>query len=250
MSPTASIKSSVDSYEHDMGQLQVVAAFDFDGTLTTGGSVFSFLIALRGRAPVVWAVFQTLPKLIKGALLSGVAADVAKESLFSKLLRGISIQELERVSVLFATSHLERRIRPQVKERLEWHLKSGHYVLIVSASPECYVKEVGKILGVHGVLATRLGVGGGGILTGGYEGKNCRGSEKHARVLGWMRTNNIKVADGRGSKNGQPELWAYGNSRGDLRLLSAADYGINVGRLGRFGRLRKFQNLNKLTAGR
>lgn len=238
--------SSVDFRDRDMAQPLVVAAFDFDGTLTTGGSVFSFLIALRGKAAVLWATFRTLPKLVRGALLSGVAADIAKESLFSKLLRGVSLQELERISVLFANSHLERRIRPLVKERLEWHLKSGHYVLIVSASPECYVKEVGKILGVDGVLATRLSVGGGGLLTGGYEGKNCRGSEKHARVLGWMRANNIKVADSRISGSGRLELWAYGNSRGDLRLLSAADHGVNVGRLGRFGRLRQFPSLDKV----
>ena len=38
-------------------------------------------------------------------------------------------------------------------------------------------------------------------------------------------------------------LWAYGNSRGDLRMLGAADVGVNVGRLGRFGRLRAFSSL-------
>ena len=41
----------------------------------------------------------------------------------------------------------------------------------------------------------------------------------------------------------QPELWAYGNSRGDLRLLRAADHGIDAGLLGPLGRLRKFPRL-------
>ena len=40
-------------------------------------------------------------------------------------------------------------------------------------------------------------------------------------------------------------LWAYGNSRGDLRMLRAADTGVNVGRLGRFGRLRDFKGLDE-----
>ena len=39
------------------------------------------------------------------------------------------------------------------------------------------------------------------------------------------------------------ELWAYGNSRGDLRMMRAADNGVNVGRLGRLGRLRDFPDL-------
>jgi hypothetical protein len=45
-------------------------------------------------------------------------------------------------------------------------------------------------------------------------------------------------------------LWAYGNSRGDLRLLEAADHGVDVGRLGHFGRLRRFPRLSEVTAGR
>ena len=40
-------------------------------------------------------------------------------------------------------------------------------------------------------------------------------------------------------------LWAYGNSRGDLRMLRAADTGVNVGRLGRLGRLRDFKGLDE-----
>ena len=38
-------------------------------------------------------------------------------------------------------------------------------------------------------------------------------------------------------------LWAYGNSRGDLRLLNAADHGVDAGRLGPLGRLRHFPRL-------
>ena len=36
-----------------------VAAFDFDGTLTDGGSVFPFLVSLRGALPVVRAAVKS-----------------------------------------------------------------------------------------------------------------------------------------------------------------------------------------------
>ncbi len=219
----------------------VVAAFDFDGTLTRGGSVFKFLVALKGLLPVAGVTATMLPRLAKAAVLGGVAADETKEALFKRLLVGVPVDEVERRSRTFARKHLEKHLRPAVVERMRWHQEHGHSVVIVSASPECYVKVAGSILGADAVIATRLAVGGGGMLTGGYEGKNCRGSEKYVRVAGWIRAS--ELADARGT---HPILWAYGNSRGDRRLLSAADVAVNAGRLGRFGSLRHFTRLSTL----
>ncbi len=66
----------------------VVAAFDFDGTLTRGGSVWKFLVFVAGRARVVAAGLLDLPKLVAAAVVGGTANDVAKEALFSRLLAG------------------------------------------------------------------------------------------------------------------------------------------------------------------
>jgi phosphatidylglycerophosphatase C len=106
-------------------------------------------------------------------------------------------------------------------------------VVIVSASPEAYVGAAGHRLGADGVIATRLEVAADGRLTGHYDGRNCRGEEKLRRLRRWVDESGIA-----------PEtVWAYGNSRGDLRMLRAADVGVNVGRLGRLGRLGSFQTL-------
>jgi hypothetical protein len=43
-----------------------------------------------------------------------------------------------------------------------------------------------------------------------------------------------------------PLLWAYGNSAGDRQLLAGADVGVDVGRLGRFGKLRGFPRLGEV----
>ncbi|MGA3149078.1 MAG: haloacid dehalogenase-like hydrolase, partial [Acidimicrobiales bacterium] len=79
-----------------------------------------------------------------------------------------------------------------------------------------------------------------GALTGHYDGANCRGEEKLRRLRQWI------------DESGGPEgrLWAYGNSRGDLRMLRAADVGVNVGRLGRVGQLRSFPGLDGTEPGR
>jgi HAD superfamily hydrolase (TIGR01490 family) len=216
-----------------------VAAFDFDGTLTDGGSVFPFLVSVRGWWPVLRAVARLSPRLLQAAVTGGSTADTVKETLFTRLLGGLPEHELDRRSVAFAERHLERHLREDTKRRLEWHQRQGHYTVIVSASPECYVVPSGRLLGVDGAVATRLAVGGGGLLTGGYEGKNCRGSEKYTRLAVHLRSHGLLSSNG----GEQPLLWAYGNSRGDLRLLNAADHGVDAGRLGRLGRLRHFPRL-------
>jgi phosphoserine phosphatase len=94
-----------------------------------------------------------------------------------------------------------------------------------------YVDEVATLLQATGALGTRLGVNPLGQLTGGYLGKNCRGSEKLRRLSEWVEQ--------RGYAS-EPVIFAYGNSRGDKRLLGAATHPYNVGRLGKLGALRRF----------
>ena len=161
-------------------QRPTVAAFDFDGTLTNSGSVFPFLVSLRGVWPVLRAAARLSPELVRAAITGGHAADHTKERLFSRLLGGLPIGEVDRQSAVFAHRHLQRHLRDDTRRRLEWHRRQGHHIVVVSASPECYVLPAAEELGVHGVVATRLAIGGGGLLTGGYEGKNCRGAEKYA----------------------------------------------------------------------
>ena len=220
-----------------------VAAFDFDGTLVDGGSVFPFLVSLRGVWPVLRAVVRLSPALLRAAITGGTAADEVKERLFTRLLGGLAVTEVDRRSAVFAHRHLQRHLRADARRRLDWHRRQGHYTVIVSASPECYVSPAGEELGVDGVVATRLAVGGGGLLTGGYEGKNCRGAEKYARLVGHLRARGLLSNTG----GEQPVLWAYGNSRGDLRLINAADHGVDAGRLGPLGRLRRFPRLSEVT---
>ncbi len=210
-----------------------VAAFDFDGTLTEGGSVMDFLVALRGLRFMMTVTAGLAPRLARGALVGGSAADQTKELLFQRTLGGLASSRVDEVSEGFARHHLARHLRSDVRDRFDWHRHRGDLVVVVSASPEVYVGVAGTLLGADGVVATRLAVDDGGVLTGRYDGANCRGEEKLRRLREWM--------DRTGAE--PDRIWAYGNSRGDLRMMRAADVGVNVGRLGRFGRLREFRGL-------
>jgi phosphatidylglycerophosphatase C len=220
----------------------VVAAFDFDGTLTHGGSTWQFLTAVRGRRRVVTAAVVLAGRLLLAALLGGHYADEAKEALLRRTLAGLPAAEVAATAAAFGRSHYARHARPDVRRRLEWHRAVGHRIVIVSASLELYVGVVGQELGVDAVLATRLVVDAGGRLTGAYDGRNCRGREKYARLQAWMEQSSPATAI-------TAVLWAYGNSDGDRQLLGAADVGVDAGRLGRLGALRKFRRLSDLPAG-
>jgi phosphatidylglycerophosphatase C len=218
----------------------VVAAFDFDGTLTRGGSVWPFLVAIRGRRPVVTAAVVLAGRLALAAAFGGRFADDAKEALFRRTLGGLATGELAGPAAAFGRSHYSRHARADVRARLEWHRDQGHRIVIVSASLDCYLAPLAEDLGV-GLVATRLAVGPDGRLTGAYDGRNCRGPEKLARVRQWM-------TDTTGPTAITDVLWAYGNSEGDRQLLKAADIGVDVGRLGRFGSLRAFPRLPDVTS--
>jgi len=162
-------------------------------------------------------------------------ADQVKEELFTRTLEGVDAAHMRRVAEEFAVSHLAAHVRPEVRRRLDWHRGRGDRVVVVSASPEAYVVVAADRLAADATIATRLEVDVDGRLTGRYDGANCRGEEKVRRLRLW--TTDAGLAGSR--------LWAYGNSRGDLRMLRAADTGVNVGRLGRFGRLRGFAGLDE-----
>lgn len=212
-----------------------VAAFDLDGTLTEGGSVFPWLRYLAGANRVNRAALRLAVPLVIGAVRSGASVDRAKERLFRTLLAGRDLDEVTAASHDFELEHLVRAGRPAVLARLAWHVTEGHDVVIVSASPELYVKVVAEALGARGALGTRLAVDARGRLSGGFLGQNCRGSEKLRRLHEWI--------EGRGYPEA-PVVYAYGNSRGDKKMLAEAQHPFNVGRLGWLGALRRYPRLS------
>ena len=212
----------------------VVAAFDLDGTLTEGGSVFHWLRHIAGSREAYAAALRLAVPLTVGALRSGSSADRAKERLFRAVLDGRDGEEVALRSRDFVIEHLLRKGRSSTLERLSTHRTLGHDVVVVSASPQLYVDVVAEELGAQGGLGTRLAVDPLGKLTGGYLGRNCRGSEKVRRLHEWIEERNYERA---------PVLYAYGNSRGDQRMLRESTHPHDVGKLGSWGALRRFPRL-------
>lgn len=195
---------------------RVVAAFDFDKTLSTRDNVVPFLRAAVGRTPVGLALLATAPRVVAAAVDDG-RRDAAKAAVVQRLLTGYDAARLADVAERFATDVVARHLRADAVERAEWHRRQGHELVIVSASFSVYLEPVAERLGFHGALGTGLEVGAGGRLTGRLAGANVRRAEKVARLDAWLGS-------------GPATVWAYGDSTGDRELLARADHPVRVGR--------------------
>jgi phosphatidylglycerophosphatase C len=199
-----------------MPAAEVVAAFDFDGTLTRGDTLVPFLQRLCGTRAVMRALVAEFGSLARAA--AGMAErDDAKALLLARLLEGQERARVTEVVARYTDAVIAKQLRPDVVARVGWHREQGHQLLIVSASPELYVRPVAERLAFDDVLATRLETDAGGRLTGALSGANVRGAEKVRRLSAWL--------DGR-----TVTIWAYGNSSSDGPMLEMADVGVRVRR--------------------
>lgn len=192
-------------------QQPIVAAFDFDGTLTYRDTLIPFLYYYAGPLVFIRNIARSAPTLTAYGLRL-MRNDVAKERVLKKFLAGVSLATLQRQGQAFARDRLPGLLRPSALRRLQWHQKLGHQIVIISASLDLYVKPWAAALGVDHVLCTSLDVDDSGQVSGRLGTANCYGPEKLRRLREALGDTSDYL------------LYAYGDSRGDRELLASADY--------------------------
>jgi phosphatidylglycerophosphatase C len=196
----------------------VVAAFDFDGTLTRADSVVPFLVRLGGRRKLALRLARRAPSLV--VAVARRDRDRVKALATEAVFRGVPRARVDALALEHGREIAVNGLRDDVVARLGWHVAQGHRVVIVSAAYEPYVRVVAGALGVSDVVATRLGVGDADRCTGVLEGANCRAAEKVHRLEQWLSARGLARSD--------VALWAYGDSSGDRELLAYADHPVWV----------------------
>lgn len=189
----------------------VVAAFDFDGTLTRRDTLFPFLMYTLGMSVFLRDVLLLSPTLA-GYGLGLIRNDIAKEKVFIRCLAGMSVDELRQKGELFAAKVLPNLLRPEAMRRLSWHKQQGHRCVVISASLDLYVRPWAINAGFDDVIATHLQTHETGLVSGKLDGANCFGPEKVQRLQALLGVRDNYT------------LYAYGDSRGDRELLSSSDY--------------------------
>lgn len=186
------------------------ALFDFDGTLCPGDSLIPFcLYAFRhGRC--------SLPRLLFGGLAGigyGLRLVSARQSKQAALgfLKGMTVAEADALAQSFCREKLLPRLYPQGVQAVKDHHNARERALLVSASPELYLKFLRERLPLDGIVATRLHVDETGRYTGQIAGENCRGVEKPLRLAEYLAA--------RGEEIDYASSCAYGDSAGDAPMM-------------------------------
>lgn len=193
--------------------MTAVAAFDFDGTICKGDAVVPFLAHLRGNARAAAALLSIAP------LLRTRDRDIMKRALTRKMVRGLSVDQIDTAAVQFATRLVNNKVFPQLRERLQWHKDQGHKTIIVSASYDAYLKHVATQLGINELISTQIEIVNG-IATGELvNGSNVRSHKKAELLQAFLGDTEC-------------DLFAYGNSSGDVPMMTMAKYAFMVDRSG------------------
>lgn len=188
---------------------QVIAAFDFDGTITTKDTFLPFLVKAFG----LFRVSLTLISLILPGImvcLGKSTRDRFKALLIGKLFPGISIEYLEEIGVQHALQ-ITSLFRPAALKRILWHKQNGHRLIMVSASLNFYLEPISKQLEFDDLLCTKV-ASTEGVCTGEMNGENCRAIQKVKRLEELVGPLN------------EYEVYAYGDSDGDAEMLAISNY--------------------------
>lgn len=190
---------------------KVIAAFDFDNTLTKRDSLVPFLCATIGKRKTYLSLLKLIPNFLS-FVLKKTSRQCVKEAILTTTLAGFSQEFLEKKGTEFAAQLPYSFFKKPVLERLRWHQEQNHECILVSAGLDIYLQPWGKLNGFSIVIASKCAFDSQNKLTGQLEGSNCWGPEKVKRLV---------------EKIGSPEnqvLYVYGDSQGDAELLSIADF--------------------------
>jgi len=192
----------------------VVAAFDFDGTLTTADTLTAFIRFTHGRRRWLLGFMRHALWLVLMKL--GLCPNwKVKEKVFAYFYKGTAYEQFAQWGRDFADV-AETMLNRQMVDVLRQHQSAGHTVCVVTASIDEWTRPVCERLGVDTLLATRIEVSANGTVTGSLLSPNCYGAQKVERLL--------EVFPQRQTY----KLYAYGNSAGDNELLALADESVNV----------------------
>lgn len=184
-----------------------IVLFDFDGTITTKDTLLEFIRFYHGSAKFVTGFLLNSPWLVL-MKLKVIPNWKAKEKVLEWFFRNEEVTTFNAKCEAFNSSVMSSLIRPKAIKEIQYHLGTDATVVVVSASAENWVKPWCSSIGVN-CLATQLEIKDG-RLTGKINGINCYGAEKERRIKSCYDLNEFD------------EIFAYGDSRGDLEMLGLA----------------------------
>jgi HAD superfamily hydrolase (TIGR01490 family) len=186
-----------------------IAFFDFDGTITTKDSLLEFLLFRFGKSRTIRGLLLVSPYYVL-YMLKLIPVQTAKQKVLQQFFRNTPVADFEIACNEFTSSIIPSLLRKKAVHEIEQLKERGATVVIISASPENWIRPWARSLGIE-VIATKLQVQNEKI-TGRISGNNCRGKEKVARI-----NEAYKLSE-------WDEIYAYGDTKGDKPMLELATF--------------------------
>ena len=191
-----------------------IAVFDLDGTLTWHDTLLPYLAAaLRAypsRALRLWPV----PAIVAAFLVDADHGRI-KSRVIRAVLGGLDRDAVAGLTRRFLDERLAGLTRPGALQALARHRAEGDWLVLLSASTDLYVRDIGARLGFDEVICTEV-VWRDGRVDGALATPNRRGAEK-LRCLEALR-----------ARHPGARIAAYGNADSDLEHLALADVPLLV----------------------
>lgn len=190
-----------------------LALFDFDGTLCSKDSFTGFIFYALSKRHIVKQGIKLIP-WIQAYYLNIYPPSAMRSKLFKAMFSNMSACEILDIALEYS-HHLRKYLSPELYQQLLVHQNNNDDVVIVSASIDIYLSDIAQLLNVD-LICTEAEIKNN-RLSGFFATPDCSSEQKKIRIL---EKYNLDQYDA---------IYAYGNSKEDLDMLSLADYSYMVG---------------------
>ena len=171
--------------------MEKLAIFDIDYTITrkeTFMEFFKYLVSKDIKN------IKFLPRALYSGLMYGIKVYDEKrvKECFLKFIENIDEAELAKLTKSFYDEKISKILYKDAVDMIKKLKKEGYMVVLISASPEFYVKEFYAIKEVDLIIGTKFTFEGGKFIRK-MDGNNCKGEEKVRRLNKVLKEKNIKV---------------------------------------------------------
>lgn len=171
--------------------MEKLAIFDIDYTITRKETLMEFFkyLVLKDIKNI-----KFLPRALYSGLMYGIKVydERRVKECFLKFIDNIDEKDLAKLTKSFYDERLSSILYKDAVDMIKKLKNEGYMVILISASPEFYIKEFYAIKEVDLIIGTKFAFDGGKFARK-MDGSNCKGEEKVKRLNEVLKEKNIKV---------------------------------------------------------
>lgn len=185
---------------------QVVAVFDFDKTIIAKHTFIRFFRYISGTYKYYYILLLLIPEMLK--YKTGlISLMTLREKAIEKYFSGLTKQSYEQYCELFIKEYVNKWLLEDAINRIKWHKSLNHKLVLLSNSPEDYLKIWGDQFGFDYIMGTNFEFLND-KATGKIIGNHCFGKGKVERLREALGNLDDYY------------IYGYGDSEGDLDFLN------------------------------